>query len=175
MDQQNSNILFVRFTSAVFVTLLPVPIMAMGDAYNVGQRVGLASIFFACGALAGPPISGAINDAIRGFVAAGTYAGDYSSLLNEVFSLNCIRRECCDGLCCINAYYPISTSRTTFWKSVNYRSLKLNGLYILLQCIGSLAIGLTLVEINHLSLVSVKFIPIVYYRWTMESFFLHST
>jgi MCP family monocarboxylic acid transporter-like MFS transporter 10 len=49
--------------------------MAMGDAYDVGQRVGLAFSIFAIGALSGPPISGAINAATGGFEAVGCYAG----------------------------------------------------------------------------------------------------
>jgi len=61
--------------SGAFVSLLPAPVMAMGETHDVGQRVGLAFTIFAIGALSGPPISGAINGATAGFTAVGIYAG----------------------------------------------------------------------------------------------------
>lgn len=49
--------------------------MAMGTAHDVGRRVGMAMTIFAMGALAGPPISGAINAGTGGYKAVGYYAG----------------------------------------------------------------------------------------------------
>ena len=61
--------------SGVYVSLLTVPIMAMGDAHNVGIMIGVSMTILAMGAIAGPPISGAINDATGGFKSVGYYAG----------------------------------------------------------------------------------------------------
>jgi MCP family monocarboxylic acid transporter-like MFS transporter 10 len=49
--------------------------MDFGDASDVGRRVGMFMSILALGALAGPPISGAINKATGGFEAVGFYAG----------------------------------------------------------------------------------------------------
>lgn len=46
----------------------------MGD---VGRRTGMMMSVAALGALAGPPISGAINTATGGFEAVGFCAGNY--------------------------------------------------------------------------------------------------
>lgn len=51
--------------------------MAMGTAHDVGRRVGMAMTIFAMGALAGPPISGAINAGTGGYKAVGYYAGTW--------------------------------------------------------------------------------------------------
>lgn len=47
----------------------------MGESREVGLRVGLSKTALAIGALAGPPISGAINSATGGFKLVGIYAG----------------------------------------------------------------------------------------------------
>ena len=49
--------------------------MDMGDTNDVGRRVGMVVSILALGALAGPPISGAINTATGGFKAVGYFAG----------------------------------------------------------------------------------------------------
>lgn len=49
--------------------------MDMGDTNDVGRRVGMFMSILALGALAGPPISGAINTATGGFKAVGYFAG----------------------------------------------------------------------------------------------------
>ncbi|KAG2352447.1 hypothetical protein BDR07DRAFT_1437602, partial [Suillus spraguei] len=54
------------FSSGAFVALFAVAAVAMGDIEDAGRRVE---------SIAGPPISGAISTASRGFVAAGLYAG----------------------------------------------------------------------------------------------------
>ncbi len=49
--------------------------MDLGDTSDVGRRLGMFMSISALGALAGPPISGAINRATGGFMAVGWYAG----------------------------------------------------------------------------------------------------
>ncbi|KAH7924748.1 MFS general substrate transporter [Leucogyrophana mollusca] len=63
------------FSCGAYVSLLAAPAIAMGDIGDVGRRVGMFMSFAAIGALAGPPISGAINDATGGFEDVGYYAG----------------------------------------------------------------------------------------------------
>ena len=52
----------------------------MGETQTVGLRVGMFFSILALGALAGPPISGAINDASGGYKAVGYYAGAFPVL-----------------------------------------------------------------------------------------------
>ena len=63
------------FCSGAYVSLLPVPLVMMGDMHDAGRRTGMALTCIALGAIAGPPISGAIADATGGFKAVGYYAG----------------------------------------------------------------------------------------------------
>lgn len=49
--------------------------IAFGEIEDVGRRVGMAMTIIAIGALAGPPISGAINRATGGYEVVGFYAG----------------------------------------------------------------------------------------------------
>ncbi|KAF8227102.1 MFS general substrate transporter [Tricholoma matsutake] len=62
-------------SSGSYVSLFANPMMAFGDTKDVGRRVGMFMSIFSLGALAGPPISGAINTATGGFEVAGYYAG----------------------------------------------------------------------------------------------------
>jgi len=62
-------------SSGSYVSLLANPTMALGDTKDVGRRLGMFMSIFSLGALAGPPISGAINTATGGFEAVGYYAG----------------------------------------------------------------------------------------------------
>ena len=55
--------------------MLAAPVMHMGETQTVGLRVGMFFSILALGALAGPPISGAINTASGGYKAVGFYAG----------------------------------------------------------------------------------------------------
>ena len=55
--------------------MLAAPLIEMGDRQTVGVRLGMFFTILAMGALAGPPISGAINTATGGFKAVGYYAG----------------------------------------------------------------------------------------------------
>ena len=70
--------------SGVFVSLLAGPVLAMGTRHNIGMMVGVAMTIMAMGAIAGPPISGAINSATGGFKAVGAYAGMFSSVAGSV-------------------------------------------------------------------------------------------
>lgn len=51
----------------------------MGDMDDAGQRIGMCFAVMSIGSLAGPPISGAIDAAIGGFVAVGFYASEFLS------------------------------------------------------------------------------------------------
>ena len=63
------------FCSGAYVSLLPVPVVMMGDMHDAGRRTGIVMTVVALGAIAGPPISGAIAEATDGFQAVGYYAG----------------------------------------------------------------------------------------------------
>ena len=55
--------------------MLAAPLIEMGDRYDVGLRLGMYFTILSMGALAGPPISGAIFTASGGYKAVGYYAG----------------------------------------------------------------------------------------------------
>ncbi|KAJ7072762.1 major facilitator superfamily domain-containing protein [Mycena amicta] len=63
------------YASGAYVSSFILPIYHMGDVADVGRRAGMATTLTALGALAGPPISGAINTASGGYQAVGIYAG----------------------------------------------------------------------------------------------------
>jgi MCP family monocarboxylic acid transporter-like MFS transporter 10 len=67
--------IFYGFFSGTYVALLSNPIMDFGGEGDVGRRVGMYMSITALGAVAGPPISGAINAKTGGFQAVGFYAG----------------------------------------------------------------------------------------------------
>jgi len=69
------------FCSGAYVSLLPAPLMMMGDMHDAGRRSGIAMTGVALGAVAGPPISGAIAQATGGFKAVGYYAGNVPACL----------------------------------------------------------------------------------------------
>ncbi|KAI8982815.1 MFS general substrate transporter [Trametes punicea] len=62
-------------SSGVYVSLLAAPAVRMGKTQDVGVRVGMSMTVVALGAVAGPPISGAINAATGGYKYTGIYAG----------------------------------------------------------------------------------------------------
>ena len=72
--------------------MLAAPLIEMGDRYDVGVRLGMFFTILAMGALAGPPISGAINTATGGFEAVGYYAGASFS----IFLIPCFQET---GMC----------------------------------------------------------------------------
>lgn len=55
------------------------PVVQMGKVTEVGMRVGMTFTIMSLGALAGPPISGAILDRTGSFENVGYYAGTYIS------------------------------------------------------------------------------------------------
>jgi len=61
--------------SGVFAAMLTAPVFVVGDTETIGVRIGMLFSIIALGALAGPPISGAINDATGNYRASGYYAG----------------------------------------------------------------------------------------------------
>ncbi|KAJ7099515.1 major facilitator superfamily domain-containing protein [Mycena belliarum] len=63
------------FSSGAYVSSFMLPIYHLGEIADVGRRSGMAMTLTAIGALAGPPISGAINTASGGYSAVGYYAG----------------------------------------------------------------------------------------------------
>jgi len=64
------------FCSGAYISSLAVPLMMMGNMNDAGRRTGIAMTGIALGAVAGPPISGAIAQATGGFKAVGYYAGN---------------------------------------------------------------------------------------------------
>ncbi|KAG2135292.1 MFS general substrate transporter [Suillus clintonianus] len=63
------------FSTGGFLALFTVAALAMGKIEDAGRRVGMFMSLAALGAIAGPPISGAISTASGGFAEAGYYAG----------------------------------------------------------------------------------------------------
>ena len=63
------------FFSGAYVTLLPITLITMGGIRDAGRRTGIAGSAIALGAVAGPPISGAIIQGHGGFGSVGYYAG----------------------------------------------------------------------------------------------------
>ena len=64
-----------RASSGVYVSLLTAPIVRMSKTQEVGVRAGMSMTLVALSAIAGPPISGAINGLTGGFKFTGVYAG----------------------------------------------------------------------------------------------------
>ncbi|KIJ16609.1 hypothetical protein PAXINDRAFT_112537 [Paxillus involutus ATCC 200175] len=64
------------FSCGAYVSLQLCPAMAMGGIGDVGRRTGMFMSLSAFGAVAGPPISGAIDSAMGGFKGVGWYAGE---------------------------------------------------------------------------------------------------
>ncbi|OJA10304.1 hypothetical protein AZE42_05556 [Rhizopogon vesiculosus] len=56
------------FSCGAFSSLWPVPIMAMGDIKDAGRRAGMFMSLAAFGAIAGPPISGALISPTKGTI-----------------------------------------------------------------------------------------------------------
>lgn len=62
-------------SSGANAALLPAPMMALGESADVGRRTGMYLTVASLGALAGPPISGAINHYTGGFTVVAIFAG----------------------------------------------------------------------------------------------------
>ena len=65
------------FCSGAYFTLLPAPLVMMGDIHDAGRRTGIAMTGIALGAVAGTPISGVIAQATGGYKAVSYYAGNF--------------------------------------------------------------------------------------------------
>ncbi|KAK0206036.1 major facilitator superfamily domain-containing protein [Desarmillaria ectypa] len=63
------------FSSGAYVSSFLIPVFELGEISDFGRRTGMTMSIAALGAVAGPPISGAINTATGGFEAMGYYAG----------------------------------------------------------------------------------------------------
>ncbi|KAJ7104536.1 major facilitator superfamily domain-containing protein [Mycena crocata] len=63
------------FSSGAYVSSFMLPVYQLGHMADAGRRAGMTATLTAFGALAGPPISGAINTASGGYAAVGYYAG----------------------------------------------------------------------------------------------------
>ena len=72
-----------RFSSGAYVSLIAAPMIALGDTGDVGRRTGMYMSVLATGAVAGPPISGAISTATGGYTAVGVYAGSSTNSGSE--------------------------------------------------------------------------------------------
>lgn len=85
-----TDLLARSFSSGAYVSLLSNPLMEMGETLSdIGTRIGMFTTIMAVGALAGPPISGAIADRTSGFGTVGCYAG--TTVLAGV-TLMCVAR-----------------------------------------------------------------------------------
>ncbi|KAL5634563.1 hypothetical protein ACGC1H_002567 [Rhizoctonia solani] len=73
----------------VFVGMLATPVAKMGSMDDVGRRTGMLMTVISAGAVAGPPISGAIRDTTGSFVDVGYYAG--SMIMLCVLLLICVK------------------------------------------------------------------------------------
>ncbi|KAG6876783.1 hypothetical protein C0993_000475, partial [Termitomyces sp. T159_Od127] len=74
------------FSNGAYFSLLTNPIMSLGPAGDLGSWVGMFVSISAFGALAGPPISGAIKTASGGFEAAGYYGGSMVMGLGQILN-----------------------------------------------------------------------------------------
>ena len=63
------------------------PLFALGGTGDVGRRTGMILTIGAIGALAGPPMSGAINKATGGFKFVGVTAGTWPVFFSRLFWL----------------------------------------------------------------------------------------
>ncbi|KAH8802032.1 MFS general substrate transporter [Flagelloscypha sp. PMI_526] len=59
------------FSSGMMVSTFHLPLYAMGEIEDIGRRTGMVFSIAALGALAGPPISGAINHQTGGYTLVG--------------------------------------------------------------------------------------------------------
>ena len=112
------------FCSGAYVSLLPTPLMMMGDMHDAGRRSGIAMSGIALGAVAGPPISGAIAQATGGFKAVGYYAGNIlvrlppNILLNLLLSPRIVHPR--SG--CVPIPHEIPNDRQFTWKMLEPKS-----------------------------------------------------
>ncbi|KAI0267812.1 MFS general substrate transporter [Gloeopeniophorella convolvens] len=78
-------LLYGIFAGAFAGLQLAVPITAFGDDADVGRRTGMCLTISAFSALAGPPMSGALNASTGTYAATGICAGSFLLLGGAVF------------------------------------------------------------------------------------------
>ena len=121
---QSAQNLCYRVASGVFVSMLAAPLIPMGETHDVGLRLGMFFTILAFGALAGPPVSGAINQSTNGFKAVGYYAGRLRSRFHGAalidYMLFCRLR--CHGL--RSASYHCATAIATSSLGQSMRDLQ---------------------------------------------------
>ena len=76
LSVQSVDFFVKSFAYGTNISLVCMPLIAMGSTSDVGRRIGMFISFIGFGALAGTPISGAINAATGGFEFVGWYAGE---------------------------------------------------------------------------------------------------
>ncbi|PBK73129.1 MFS general substrate transporter [Armillaria solidipes] len=77
------------FSSGAYVSSFLIPVFELGEISDIGRRTGTTMSMAALGAVAGPPISGAIYTATGGFEAMGYYAG--SAIMFAVILMYIVR------------------------------------------------------------------------------------
>ncbi|KAK0451990.1 MFS general substrate transporter [Desarmillaria tabescens] len=77
------------FSSGAYASSFLTPIFELGEIGDLGRRTGMTMSVAALGALAGPPISGAIHTVTGGFEVVGYYAG--STILLAVVLMFVVR------------------------------------------------------------------------------------
>ncbi|KAH9852390.1 MFS general substrate transporter [Lenzites betulinus] len=82
-------------SSGAFVAIFGAPLVNMGAIAEVGMRTGMAFSIMSLGALAGPPISGAIFDHTGSFENVGYYAG--TTVMVSVALMLVVRHLLLDG------------------------------------------------------------------------------
>lgn len=107
-----------RVSSGVFVSMLAAPLIIMGETHDVGLRLGMFFTILALGALAGPPISGAINQVTGGFKAVGYYAGTSLRYIYR-FALTVLFRLGCHGFCRSSHHSATITTPSLMGQSLN--------------------------------------------------------
>ncbi|TBU48849.1 MFS general substrate transporter [Dichomitus squalens] len=80
----------IGVSSGAILAIVVQPFARLGSVTNVGMRIGMGSTITAIGAIAGPPIAGAILDATGSFKDVGYYAG--SMLLLSTALIGIVRR-----------------------------------------------------------------------------------
>ena len=80
------------------MSLIGAPIIALGETGDAGRRTGMYFSVLCFGALAGPPVSGAIADVTGGYKAVGEYAGTFLKLFDQP-PISCMYyREHCSSI-----------------------------------------------------------------------------
>ena len=107
-----------RFSTGGYLSLFSVAAVEMGEIEDAGRRVGMYMSVIAFGAMAGPPISGAISTATGGYVDAGYYAGMFVKC--DVFGWTLILSRWHQYVCrCIATFGAIPPPRMPMGQGLN--------------------------------------------------------